>query len=149
MPVDFHVVSKQTFKLLNLEHGTASYLTLTFDDSHFIKSRVVIYSAILDLILNAGNHKDSKDKKKPIDVNNNSTISLYGNAKLDESVNKDDLQNLYKSFVSILVKNYEAIKSNFNEIKSLSIPDLNELNFSYKNFVVEFLFIGNTQFEFF
>ena len=137
MPVDFHIVGKQTFKLLNIERGTVSYLILTFDDFHFVETKIAIYSAIIDLTLNSKTHTEGK-KEINFKENNLDTVELYKgfNKNINSQITKDDIETLYKSSISILVSTYENIKAKFYEIKSASYSYLKQENSELNDLVI-------------
>lgn len=121
-------MSKQTFKLLNVDRGTcASYLALTFDDMHFTQTRVAVYSAITDLVLNIETSEtETLKRNRTQDFIEKERESLYErvNREMCGSITTNDIENLYNTSVCVLVRSYENVQVKFNEIKSQSWAEL-------------------------
>jgi hypothetical protein len=132
-------VSKQTFKLLNVDRGTcASYLSLTFDDLHFTQTRIAIYSSITDLVLNSEvNGKSNEDSMKMKRYNTEETESFYNrvNKEMNGNISQNDIETLYNTSVYVLVRSYENIQIKFNELKSQSTTELKQCGIDLKDLV--------------
>jgi len=141
--VDFHIVSKQTFKLLNVDRGTcASYLSLTFDDLHFTQTRIAIYSTITDLILNSEvNGKDNPRTTKIKRYDTEETEALYERVhkEISGNITQSDIETLYNTSIYVLVRSYENIQIKFNELKSQSMAELKQCGADLKDLVVLYL----------
>lgn len=132
-------MSKQTFKLLNVDRGTcASYLSLTFDDLHFTQTRIAVYSSITDLILNS--EINGKEGSKPMKIQSYGTEeaeSLYERVhkEMNGNITQSDIETLYNTSVYVLVRSYENIQIKFNELKAQSTTELKQCGIDYKDIV--------------
>lgn len=130
-------MSKQTFKILNVDRGTcSSYLVLTFDDLHFTQTRIAVYSAITDLILNS--EVSGRNNSRPARLstsNTEETDFLYDKVHTTGHINQNDIESLYNSSIYVLVRSYENIQVKFNELKSQSANELKQLGTNSKDTV--------------
>lgn len=132
-------MSKQTFKLMNVDRGTcASYLALTFDDLHFTQTRVAVYSAITDLILNS--EVSGKGGSKAMRVQEHDAEeaeSLYDKVhkEMNGNITQGDIETLYNTSVHVLVRSYENIQIKFNELKTQHLSELKHSGADFKDAV--------------
>ncbi len=121
VPVDFHVVSKQTFKILNAARGTCfAYIPLTFDELHFTRTRVILHSAVLDLPLSTPESTNSATNSA---CTTNPLIPTKGpNGAFGAgwgSVSETDIEGIFKGSVATLVEVYEGLRRRYVAIKGL------------------------------
>lgn len=126
--MDFHVVSKQTFKIMNvIQAKSSSFIPLTFDDLHFTCTKMAIHSAIIDLsLISDSKYVPRIVQEKIFDQNNNRAEPLKKpetdpreiEAKKKQIITEEDIENLYEKSVSLLVKNYERLRGMYTDLRS-------------------------------
>ena len=126
MPVDFHVVSKQVFKILINKGNCCAYVPVTFDELHFTRTKLMVHTAILDLELDSGTNLDKNEndiptsQPKPAEMVRYKDLQRMGKGQ----VNDTDIESIYGSSAAILISTYETVKTKFSTIKNCCLTEL-------------------------
>jgi len=115
--VDFHVVSKQSFKLS--QNIDWCFFPVTFDELHFTRTRVFVHSSIVSFRLAGNSEEESKYSSSDLTIMEFTKESMLGLSpgKSKTAIEETDIKEIYDSIICHIVKVREELNSRYKRLK--------------------------------